>query len=354
MLSTHELKQIQLSRQHLTEKADKYTVCRGLNGIQAQMTVNVYHALKIRCTDTIEKENFGGGLVKNWTVRGTIHAFNADDLRLFRHEKEKNNHPYRSDEWKGYVRHLTSEWVLTPERQRYFSHIIIDSLKENVRTREELKEICIRHGITETELNTMFEQWGGGIQDLCLRGFIYYIVQENKAFALCPPYTPMSENEALTEMVRRYFTNYAPATVRDAAYYFGKAQTKIKEIMQKLPLIKTEINGKDHFYLNELKTNYPNIPHCIFLAGFDQLMLGYQKKDSIYLSQDNIRGIFNLAGIIFPPILLDGSVAGRWRKKNTKIIFELFKDIKTRDKKRIESAMEETFPDIRNRAWVSL
>ena len=28
MLSTHDLKQIQLSRQHLTDKADKYTVIK--------------------------------------------------------------------------------------------------------------------------------------------------------------------------------------------------------------------------------------------------------------------------------------------------------------------------------------
>ena len=350
MLSIQELKQIQLSRQHLTEKADKLTICHDLNGFQAQIMVNVFHSLKIRCNENITKENFGDGLVKNWTVRGTIHAFAEDDLGLFRYKRE--NHPYRSDDFKGYVHHITRQWLLTPERQRHFSHIILDSLKESMQTRDELKEICLQHGITEHELGEMFQQWGGGIQDLCLRGYINYVVQEKKAFALSPPYEPMNGDEALLEMMQRYFTHIAPATIRDTAYYFGCSQTQAKKIMQKLPLMQIEIDSKSYFYLEELKGDYPEIPRCILLAGFDQLMLGYQKKESIYLPEKHIRGIFNLAGIIMPPILLNGEVVGRWRKKNTKMMFELFEDISDKNKKHVESAMEEIFDDIRKTEWV--
>ena len=57
MFSIDELKQIQLYRQHLTDKADKHTVCHDLNGIQAQFTVNVEHSLRIRCNESIEKDN---------------------------------------------------------------------------------------------------------------------------------------------------------------------------------------------------------------------------------------------------------------------------------------------------------
>jgi len=103
--------------------------------------------------------------------------------------------------------------------------------------------------------------------------------------------------------------------------------------------------------LDKLKSDYPDIPHCILLTGFDQLMLGYQEKDSIYLPQKYIRGIFNLAGIVLPPILLDGVVVGRWRKKNIKMTFEMFEDISVRNKKYIESSMEKSFDDIRKVEW---
>jgi len=53
-----------------------------------------------------------------------------------------------------------------------------------------------------------------------------------------------------------------------------------------------------------------------------------------------------------PSILLDGIVVGRWRKKNTKMTFELFENISGKNKKHIESTMEETFDDIRKTEWV--
>jgi len=348
-ISVHELKQIQLNRQHLTAKSDKITVCRDLNGLQAQIMVNVFHSLKIRCGEKITKQNFGGGLVKNWTVRGTVHAFAADDLGLFMYETDRR--PYRSEEWKGCISGITGEWIISPERQGYFSHIILDSLKERIRTRDELKELCISRGITNRELNEMFCPWGGGMQYLCSRGFIYYVVQEKKAFALCPPFEPMNGEEAKLEMMRRYFTHIAPATVKDAAYYFDWSQTYVKEAMQKLPLMQIETDGKTYYYLEELKSDYPDIPRCILLAGFDQLMLGYQKKESMYLSRENLRGIFNLAGIILPPVLLDGKIVGKWQKKNSKLTFTLFESILEKDKQAIIQAGESLWDDIKKIEW---
>ena len=72
-----------MAGQHLLKKTDKKTVLHDLLGVQAQITVNAYHALKIRCHDLTE-ENFGAGLVKNWTLRGTVHIFAEEDLPLFK------------------------------------------------------------------------------------------------------------------------------------------------------------------------------------------------------------------------------------------------------------------------------
>lgn len=88
-MTLQELKQIRLYRQHLTNPADKQTVVKHLNGLQAQFMVNAFHALKIRCNEPVTEENFGDGLVENWTV----HIFSEDDLPLFRHGREN----YRSN-----------------------------------------------------------------------------------------------------------------------------------------------------------------------------------------------------------------------------------------------------------------
>ena len=48
-----------------------------------------------------------------------------------------------------------------------------------------------------------------------------------------------------------------------------------------------------------------------------------------------MRGIFNLAGIVMPPILLGGKVVGKWKKKNGKLTVTLFEVVAAADKKMI-------------------
>lgn len=346
-ISADELKQIHLYRQHLTCKADKRTVCHDLNGIQAQFMSNVEHSLKIRCNEKIEKDKFHEGLVKNWTIRGTVHVFNQEDLPLFKYQTE--NRMYRSHDWD--TAQMRRECRISPKRLEYISRLIVEKVSLGVGMREELKKECALSGVSEAESAFVFDQWGGLLRPLCERGFLAYKVREKREFMVCPPFTPLEEEAAIVEHARRYFTHFAPATVKDAAYYFRWTQAFAKEIMDKLPLDKLKVNDRDFYYLGELDSNYPDIPSCILLAGFDQLMLGYQKRDSIYLPRKNIRGIFNLAGIVMPAVLLDGVAVGRWRRKNAKVTFELFEDISAQNKRRIESKAEETFSGIRKTEW---
>ena len=351
-MTINELKQIQLYRQHITNKTDKISVLCHLNGLQCQFMMNAYNALRMRCNEQITVENFGEGLVKNWTVRGTVHIFAEQDLPLFKYKDNESD--YLSKQWKGYADRITKEWMLLPERQSFFADFIIEKVRDGVCAREDLKIACRENGMTKIELDCMFDSWGGGMRELCERGFLNYKVQIKKEFEICRPFLPEKTDEALIEQAKRYFTHFAPATIKDTAYYFGWTQIQAKKIMVHLPLENIEIDGKKYFYLNELKSNYPDIPHCILLAGFDQLMLGYQKKESIYLATEHLRGIFNLAGIVMPSIMIDGNIVGRWRKNKNKVIFEMFEIVKAIDKKKIVNTMEEMFDDIRRVNWVEI
>jgi hypothetical protein len=59
----------------------------------------------------------------------------------------------------------------------------------------------------------------------------------------------------------------------------------------------------------------PAIPKCLFLAGFDPLLLGYEKKDSPFLPPAYAKKVFNNTGIVFPALLLDGTVQGKWKEQ---------------------------------------
>lgn len=92
-MTPEEIKLRRLSGQHLLQTAPTKTVVKDLCGIQAQFMGNAMHALKLRCSD-YDETDFGSGLVKNWTLRGTVHVFSEADLPLF----IRSDH-YRSNDW---------------------------------------------------------------------------------------------------------------------------------------------------------------------------------------------------------------------------------------------------------------
>ena len=216
---------------------------------------------------------------------------------------------------------------MTPrtQRQAYFSDLIVDALAQGPLTREVLKTRCRAAGMTQAEEGSMFHPWGGGMRELCERGFLCGTVSEEKAFCLCPPFTPMEECDALLEQTRRYFTNYGPASVRDAAYYFGASQTEIKKRLARLPVEAAECGGQQLFSLHSGRRPEQALPDCLLLAGFDPLMLGYEKKQSVFLPPEYLRGIFSLSGIVMPPVLLHGSVAGRWKHSGKRLLITQFR-----------------------------
>lgn len=361
-MTVEELKIRRLANQYLIEPSEKLRVARALNGFQAQFMVNAIHSMRLRCLD-FDERSFADGLVKNWTVRGTVHVFAESDMPLFRHCGGGSE--YLLDQWRGYrtwrrqdgsYNHFDDGgcervWALTPERQTLFAHAILDELQRSPRTREELKDICVNMGMTAIEKDCMFNQWGGGIGELCQRGFINYVVQEKKAYRLAPVYKPMSERDAKLEMARRYFTNIAPATVHDAQYYFHETAANIKDLLSLLPVSDFKCEGKTYFYIENGRSYDNCLPDCIFLAGFDQLMLGYEKKESVFLPQRDLRSIFNLAGIVMPSLLLRGTVAGKWRKKGGTLTITPFEAISARDKDMIFENAGRLWGDIAGIYW---
>ncbi len=333
-MTTEELKIRQLTNQHLLSPADKMTVLHDLCGVQAQFMANAMHALKIRCIDH-EENAVKDGLVKNWTIRGTVHIFAEDDLPLFMHCN--NGQDYLRNDWHGRsFWNQRDTWALTPERQSYFVNVILEALKHSQRTRDELKDICRQKGMTAPEEGCMFDPWGGGIREMCERGFMNYVVQEEKAFCLSPAFTPIPEREAKLEMARRYFTHMGPSTVHDAMYYFHATAAQVKAQLSQLPVSTAECEGRTYYYIENDQVYDQDIPQCVFLAGFDQLLLAHEKKESLFLRPENMRAIFSLAGIVMPALMLDGEVAGKWKKKNGKLSITMFRPV-TRQEKNVIS-----------------
>lgn len=310
-MTLEEIKLRRLAGQHLLAPTDTQTVVKDLCGVQAQFLSHALHGLSIRC-DEVNTD----GLVKSWTNRGTMHLFSADDLPLFLHEGR--THFLRP------VDTLESDAYVTADRKAYFADLIVDAISQGIDGRESLKGLCEKAGMTERESQSLFDPWGGTIRALCEAGRICHKVQEKKAYQLCPAFEPMAEEPARLELARRYFTHFGPAAVKDAAYFFGTTQREIKKMLASLPVTTVECEGKTFYYIEDGTVQNFEMPRCLFLAGFDQLMLGYEKTESLFLPREHMRDIFNLAGIVRPAILMNGTVVGWWKLKNRKLKIMLF------------------------------
>ena len=315
-----ELEEIRLQRlanHGLISPMGRLDAARRLCGIQAQFASYAWHALRIRCPDV---EKGGEDLVRNWTLRGTMHIFPESDLPLYIRAEG-----YRSNEWGGRnFWNSRPDWALEPGRQSRFTELILAALAEGPKSRDELRQLCRAAGMTPDEEGSMFHPWGGGLRQLCERGFMNCPADGKKAFLAAPVFEPLPEEESKLELARRYFEAYGPATVKDAAYFFGVSQAEVRRYLSRLPVSAHELEGRTYFSLGAAAQPQGGIPRCIFLAGFDPLLLGYEKRESLFLRPEDMRGIFNLAGIVYPALLIDGRVAGRWNKKGRRLRAELF------------------------------
>lgn len=324
-----------LQGQHLLAPVDSLTVVQDLCGLQAQFLSHALHGLSLRSgsTDT-------SGMVKSWTNRGTMHLFAEADLPLFLH-------PGRTHFLRA-VDTLETDEAVSAQRKLYFADVILEGVGRGTARREDLKQLCERHGMTEAEAASLFDPWGGIIRALCEDGKLCHQVSETKAYRLCSAFDPMDADAARLELARRYFTHFGPATVKDAAYFFGCTQAMVRAWLPRLPLTETEYAGKAFYSIESEAPVSQELPACLFLAGFDQLLLGYEKKESLILGPEHLRQIFTLAGIVRPALLLDGRVAGWWNLKNRKLTVTLFSPA---DQARIKREAEKLCPDLKSIAF---
>ena len=309
-MTAEEMMLRRLYGQHLLEKTDALTVVRDLCGVQAQFLSHAMHAMRIR-----SHRADVSGMVKGWTNRGTMHLFAENDLPMFLHRDRR--HFLRP------VDRLDGDGVMTAQRKAYFAEMIVDAVGQGIDGREALKSVCASGGMTEMELRHAFDPWGGLIRALCEAGRICQKPQEQKAYRLCPPFEPMEAEAARMAMCRRYFTHFGPATVKDAAYFFGFTQAEVKRCIAQLPVHETLLDGRTYFFINHGEAA-GDCPECLFLAGFDQMILGYDKKESLFLPEENVRDVFSRAGMVHPTVLVRGRVAGVWKMKNNHLQVRLF------------------------------
>jgi acyl-CoA synthetase (AMP-forming)/AMP-acid ligase II len=332
MINKKELLYFSLRNQYLLNKTEKSTVLSDLCGLQAQFANNPKYALRIRANDFSETD-WGQGLVKIWSFRSTLHAVKIQEIGLFL--SARGVPETWEDSWTG----------LRKEIKPYWSEFIYECILGGINGREELKEKCRNKGMEQDVLEKVFHGWGGLLKEMCDRGMIAYDIGTAKRFVVCKDIKFLGMEEARGTLIKRYFKAFAPATIDDCARFTGYKKREVLRLIEEnsIPLKSITCEGIEYFYLNDISGEC-KIPQCLYLAGFDQLIMGYMDR-SRFMDEEDKRKVITSSGIVHPTILLEGKLQAKWKKDGAKLIITPFAKLSKKNQSLIISKGKKLFSE---------
>ena len=265
-------------------------------------------------------------LTKTWLYRGTLHGVDYDDLPML-----LSLHSNDSCSW------LLNEGQLTDIADK-----VVRLMEDGVYSRAEMRRI-FAFDLDGRTIERIFSPWGGIFVYLARHGKVAFRNMTSRDFDLIDAEPTQTPDEVLPEMLHRFFAAYGPATLTDAAWFFGLA----KDDKKKLSLLNLdefahlEDNGNVYFYVDD-NTVMGDIPELTLLSGFDPLIVSYAERSAI-LPPEYKSSVILKSGICQPTIAVNGQVAGLWNIKKHEPVVDFFET----QPKRIKDITYDLVEDIR-------
>lgn len=166
--------------------------------------------------------------------------------------------------------------------------------------------------------------------------FTYALMEERVATA-----KPITGDEALAELTRRYFRSHGPATLQDFAWWSGLTAADVKRGVESIEkhLERASIDGKVYWSTPAGKrTQALHATHL--LPVYDEYFVAYKDRQILFNSHDGLTK-WDLLG---PAILINGIAAGTWKrtdeKKPVSLSFKPSKTLNRQEKLAIAKAAE--------------
>ncbi|MFX3633930.1 MAG: winged helix DNA-binding domain-containing protein [Candidatus Pristimantibacillus sp.] len=316
-------------------------VVKQLGALQAQDYNQALWAVGLRAQSStvvdIEQAITDRKIILTWLMRGTIHFVSPEDVRWML-ELTASRILAQSNRTLERVG-LTQEII---ERSKL---IIYDALQGNKQiSRPFLIELLEQEGISTTNERGYHLLWY-----LAKSGHICLGPKEGKqqTFVLLDEWVPkakeLSKIEALGKLAERYFTSHGPATVHDFAWWAGITVTdasKGLEVVQSR-LVSEKVNDLVYWESErEQKGLNDNYPSVVLLPGFDEYLLGYKDRSMVLRAEYAAKIVPGKNGVFMPIIIIDGQVAGIWKRSIKKTSVDIEFDLFDSQEDRRESILE--------------
>jgi hypothetical protein len=288
-------------------------VVRWMGMVQAQDYHAALWAIGVRMQHAteagIERALADGSIVRTWPARGTLHFVAAEDVR--------------------WMLELLAPRVIAGTAGRY-SQLGLDAAAF-ARSRH-LASQALQGGKHLTR-GAMFQELEAGristagqrgihiLSRLAQEGLICFGARAGKqqTFVLMNEWVPAAEaktrDEALAELARRYFTSHGPAALQDFVWWSGLTVLDAKAglEMAKPHLVEQVIEERSYWLPRVVPVSDEVSPTAHLLPAFDEYLVGYRDRSAV-LDPARVKEINAGGGLLSPVILVDGQVAGTWKR----------------------------------------
>ncbi len=311
----------QISHFKFTKPED---VVRWMGAVQAQDFPGALWSVGLR-TPNVTVENVKQALadrkiVRTWPMRGTLHFIAPEDIR--------------------WMLELCTPRIIKGAVGRYAQ---LDIDEKVIRKSAELFEDALRGGkqLMRAEMLEVLEK--GGVTTADQRGYHLLghaaqtglicfgpLQEKQQTFVLIDEWVPktrqFNREEALRELIMRYFTSHGPATLHDFAWWAG---LKVSDVRAGLGAVSQDlrqevVDGKTYWMSKDLP-ELNHTPSAYLLPGFDEYMLGYTDRSHGLEKLHANKIVPGNNGMFLSTVVINGRVVGTWKRtiKKSGIIITL-------------------------------
>ena len=209
------------------------------------------------------------------------------------------------------------------EQYKEIADKVISLMEDGVYSRAEMR-VIFAHEYDRQTIDRALSPWGGIFCELARLGKVAFRDMTSRDFDLIDAEPTQTFAEVLPELFRRFLTAYGPATLADAAWFFGLQKERKKELSA-LDLdrySRFEYNQRVYYHLDN-RADIGSIPELTLLSGFDPLIVSYVDRNAV-LPPEYKSAVIMKSGICLPTIAVNGQVAGLWNIKKGEPVVEFF------------------------------
>lgn len=301
-----------LSNQCLTRVRHRSAseVVAWFGAVQAQEYGPAKWALGLRLpngvTDArIERALTIGSILRTHVLRPTWHFVVARDIRWMLELTASRIH-----------RAMTSsrrELGLDAGRFTRATAIFERALENTALTRAELRQELARRGMTATAAQ---------VSHLCMYAELEAVIcsgprrGRQATYALVSERAPharlLTRDEAIAELVKRYFRSHGPATVADFAWWSGLTVGDAKRGLEINRATCKVVDSRSYWTLRDRRQPAPATGSVHLLPIYDEYLVAYRDRVVVPHGPSTLRG--STGPVTFQhAIAVDGQVAGTWR-----------------------------------------